>query len=163
MTTRGLRGTPINTEPKRKNRFILEFPTELNIESYLVQTSGRPAIKINSVEIPYLNGMDYVAGRYTWDPIDIEFIDHIGPSTSQKIMEWVRLHAESLTGRMGYAAGYKKNIGLYALDPVNVEVEKWMLYECMITNASFDGNDMASDDVQKVKITVQPKMCELLY
>ena len=162
-TTRGLRGTPIQNEPKRKNRFILEFPTELNIESYLVQTSSRPSIKINSVEIPYLNSVDYVAGKYTWDTIDIEFIDHIGPSSSQKIMEWVRLHAESLTGRMGYAAGYKKNLSLYALDPVNVEVEKWVLYECMITSASFDSNDMGSDEVQKVKITVQPKMCELMY
>ena len=27
-------------------------------------------------------------------------------------MEWVRLHSESVTGRQGYAAGYKKDIEL---------------------------------------------------
>jgi hypothetical protein len=39
-------------------------------------------------------------------------------------MEWGRLHAESLTGRMGYKAGYAKNILLKAVDPAGIEVEK---------------------------------------
>jgi hypothetical protein len=42
-------------------------------------------------------------------------------------MEWVRLCAESVTGRMGYAAGYKKNVDLEMLDPTGVVVEKWIL------------------------------------
>jgi hypothetical protein len=38
------RPVPIEQEPKRKNRFVLEFPTELGIESFLVQTSGKPSL-----------------------------------------------------------------------------------------------------------------------
>lgn len=155
------RAVPVEQEPKRKNRFTLEFPTELGIESTLVQTSGKPSLEIGSTEIPYMNSSTWVSGRYKWNTLDIEFIDVIGPSTTQKIMEWVRLHAESATGRQGYAIGYKKNLVLKALDPTGVEVEKWTLIGCLITNASFDDFDYGADDVAKVKITIQPDRCLL--
>lgn len=155
------RPVPVEQEPKRKNRFVLEFPSELGIESYLVQTSGKPKITINSTEIPYMNTSTWVAGRYKWEPIDIEFIDVIGPSTTQKIVEWVRLHAESATGKMGYAVGYKKNLVLKALDPVGVEIEKWTLIGSFITSMDTDNFDYSSDDIIKVKITVQPDRCLL--
>lgn len=154
-----LRQTPVQYELKRENRFVLEFPTSLGIEAWLVQASGRPKININSVEIPFINTKFYVAGQYSWDPITIEFIDPIGPSTSQKVMEWVRLHAESVTGRMGYAAGYMQDLVLKALDPTGVEIEKWTLRNCMITSAEFGNNAMDSDALQKVTVTVQPQFC----
>lgn len=155
------RPVPVEQEPKRKNRFVIEFPTELGIESYLVQTSGKPTLEIGSTEIPYMNTSTWVAGRSKWSTLDISFIDVIGPSTTQKVMEWVRLHFESATGRMGYAVGYKKNLVMKALDPVGVEVEKWTLVGCSITNASFDDNDYSSDDITNVKITIQPDRCLL--
>jgi hypothetical protein len=155
------RPVPIEQEPKRKNRFQLSFPTELGIDSFLVQTSGKPKITIESTEIMYMNGSDWVAGRSKWEPIEVKFIDVIGPSTTQKIMEWVRLHYESTTGRMGYAVGYKKNLVLTALDPTGVEVEKWTLIGCMITDASFGDNDYGSSDLQEVTITLQPSRCIL--
>lgn len=155
------RPIPIEQEPKKKNRFVLEFPTELGIESYLVQTSGKPSIEIGSVEVPYMNTSTFLAGRYKWGAIDIEFLDVIGPSTTQKVMEWVRLHAESATGRMGYAVGYKKNLVLKALDPTGVEVEKWTLIGAFITNASFDDYTYDAEDITKVKINVQMDRCLL--
>ncbi len=78
-------------------------------------------------------------------------------------MEWVRLHAESLTGRMGYAAGYKKTITIKGLDPGGVEVEKWVLQQCMITNIDFGDNAMDDDEVQTVQLTIQPWRCILNY
>lgn len=155
------RPSPVDQEPKKKNRFVLEFPSELGIESYNVQTSGKPSMEIGSVEIPYMNTSTWVAGRYKWSSIDIEFIDVIGPSTTQKVTEWLRLHAESATGRMGYAVGYKKNLVLKALDPVGVEVEKWTLIGCFITNSSYGDYDYSAEDLSTVKITVQPDRCLL--
>lgn len=163
MATQMLRGTPVQYELKRVNRFQLEFPTELNIESWLVQMVKRPTIEINGVEIPYLNTSFYVAGRYKWSSFDLEFIDPIGPSTSGKVMEWVRLHAESLSGRMGYANLYKKSLMLKAIDPTGNEVEKWVMYDTMITNVDFGNNDHGDDALQKVKVTLQPDFCELSY
>jgi hypothetical protein len=156
-----IRGIPFDYEPKRENRFFAEFADELGIEVWKVQTFKRPSMNINSVEIPFINEKNYVAGQYSWETIDITFIDTIGPSTSQQLMEWVRLHAESLTGRMGYAAGYKKNIILKALDPTGVEVEKWFLEQCMITSISFGDNSMDSDALAMVSLTIQPWRCIL--
>lgn len=158
-----LRGVPTQYEPKLKNRFVLSFPNELDIPEWLVQTSGRPAIDIEATEIPYINTKSYVASKYSWGTIDIEFIDAIGPSTSQKLMEWVRLHAESYTGRMGYANSYKKQILIQALDPTGVIIETWKLFECQITKAEFDSNDHGSGDLLKPKITIQPYYCILEY
>lgn len=155
------RPVPIDQEPKLKNRFVLEFPSELGIESYLVQTAKKPSMKIEKITIPYMNSQSYVAGKYYFDEMEISFIDVIGPSTSQKIMEWVRLHAEPATGKMGYAVGYKKNLVLKALDPVGVEVEKWTLVGCQIVSASFDEYSYEANELLKCSITIQPDRCFL--
>lgn len=158
-----VRAIPFEYEPKRENRFFVEFPDELGIEVWKTQTVKRPSININSVEIPYINESQWVSGRYQWQTMDITFIDTIGPSTSTQLMEWVRLHAESLTGRMGYAAGYKKNLIIKALDPTGVEVEKWLVEQTQIVNADFGNNDMSSDALQVVTLTLQPYRCILNY
>ena len=118
---------PVPYEPKKQNRFILRFPSSLGINEWFVISTKRPTMTINEVEIPFLNTSTYVAGRFNWETIDVTFKDPIGPSAAQALMEWVRLHAESVTGRMGYAAGYKKDIELEMLDPTGVVVEKWIL------------------------------------
>lgn len=154
---------PINWEPKRNNRFYLEFPTEIGIEVWKVREVKRPSMEINSVEVPYMNERNYVAGRYKWNEIEIKLIDPIAPSTSTQVMEWVRLHAESLTARMGYAIGYKKDLVLKAVDPSGVEIEKWLLEQCMITNVDFGENAQDNDELQQVSITIQPYRCILNY
>ena len=155
------RPIPVDQEPKLKNRFVLEFPTELGINSYVVQTAKKPSMTLNKVEIPSMNTSTWTMGRYIWDEMDIEFIDPIGPSSTQKITEWVNLQAESATGRVGYALGYKKNLVLKALDGPGVEVEKWTLIGCMITKADYGVLDYATDDFQRIKITIQPDRCIL--
>lgn len=152
---------PFQYEPKRVNRFYAKFPDELGINVWQIKKFKRPSAKINSVPVQFLNEQNYVAGRYTWDEVTIDFLDAIGPSTSQSVMEWFRMHAESLTGRMGYAAGYKKNIILEALDPTTLAVEQWTLEQCMITSIDFGDNDYSSDDLAGISVTVQPWRCIL--
>jgi len=156
-----IRGIPFEYEPKRINRFFAEFADELGIEVWKVQKFKRPSMKINSVEINFMNERNYVAGRYNWDSMSVTFLDPIGPSTSQQLMEWVRLHAESLTGRMGYAAGYKKNILLKALDPAGIEVEKWFLEQCQIVSIDFGDNSYDEDALTNITLELQPWRCIL--
>jgi len=156
-----IRGIPMTFEPKRVNRFFAEFADELGIEVWKVQKFKRPSMKINSVPIQFMNEQNYVAGRYTWDEMQITFLDPIGPSTSQQLMEWVRLHAESLTGRQGYKSGYAKNILLKALDPTGIEVEKWFLEQCQIVAIDFGESSYEDDALQTVQLTIQPWRCIL--
>jgi hypothetical protein len=154
---------PIPYEPKRQNRFILRFPSSLGINEWFVETAARPSIKIAATEIQFLNTSTFVAGRFNWDPISVKFRDPIGPSAAQALMEWVRLHAESVTGRMGYAAGYKKNVELEMLDPTGVVIEKWLLENCFLTKADFQGLDYGQDGLAKIQVSLRPEKCILLY
>jgi hypothetical protein len=91
------------------------------------------------------------------------FRDPIGPTAAQALMEWVRLHAESVTGRMGYAAGYKKDVDLEMLDPTGVVVEKWILYGTFLTDVNFNAVTYASDGLATINATLRMDRCVLVY
>lgn len=154
---------PVPYEPKRKNRFILRFPSSLGINEWFVESTSRPQISINSVPIPFLNTETYVAGKFNWNPINVTFRDPIGPSAAQALMEWVRLHAESVTGRMGYAAGYKRDIFLELLDPTGVVVEKWKLEQTFLTDVNFNDLSYGDDNLANISATLRPDRCILIY
>jgi hypothetical protein len=154
---------PLPFEPKKQNRFILRFPSSLGLNEWQVVSASRPNIKIGEVEIPFLNTSTWVAGRFTWEPITVKFKDPIGPSSAQALMEWVRLHAESVTGRMGYAAGYKKDVELELLDPAGVVVEKWILQGTMITDANFGPLDYKAEDIAEIDVVLRFDRAILVY
>ena len=154
---------PIPYEPKRQNRFILRFPSSLGINEWFVESASRPHITIAATEIPFLNTSTYVAGRFNWQTINVVFRDPIGPSAAQALMEWVRLHAESVTGRMGYAAGYKKDIDLEMLDPTGVVVEKWIMYGTFLTDVNFNALAYNTDGLATIAATLRMDRCVLVY
>ena len=154
---------PVPYEPKRVNRFIFRFPSSLGINEWYVTSGARPSAKINSVEIPFLNTSTFVAGRFNWDPISVKFRDPIGPSAAQALMEWVRLCAESVTGRMGYAAGYKKNVDLEMLDPTGVVVEKWILEGTFMTDVNFGSLAYNQDGLAEITASLRMDRCILVY
>jgi hypothetical protein len=154
---------PIPYEPKRNNRFIMRFPSTLGINEWFVETSARPHITIASVAIPFLNTETYVAGRFTWGQIGVTFRDPIGPSASQALMEWVRLCAESVTGRMGYAAGYKKNVDLEMLDPTGVVIEKWILEGTWLQDVNFNTLGYSDDKLATITTSLRMDRCILVY
>ena len=49
-----LRPVPLDLEPKRKNRWYFEFPADVGIAEWAVQSSSRPTLAIGDVEIPFI-------------------------------------------------------------------------------------------------------------
>ena len=154
---------PITYEPKKKNRWLIRFPAELGIQEWWLSSGGRPSIEQNEVEIPFLNTSTWVIGRFTWSTIEVTFRDPIGPSAAQAIMEWVRLHSESITGRQGYAAGYKKNVEVEMLDPTGVVIEKWQLQGTMLTNVNFGDLSMDDDGIAEITGTLRFDRAILIF
>ena len=150
-------------EPLRKNRFIFRFPADLGIQEWTVESGRRPSINQNATEIQFLNTSTWVLGRYTWQEMQLTFRDPIGPSTSQALMEWVRLGSETVTGRQGYAAGYKRDVELEMLDPTGVVVSKWILKNCMLTTVNFGDLDYQSSDLATIQITIRFDYAILAY
>lgn len=154
---------PLQYEPLRKNRFIMRFPSDLGIQEWWVSGANRPTITQNKTEIQFLNTSTWVVGRYTWDAVNVTLRDPIGPSASQAVMEWVRLESESVTGRQGYAAGYKRNLELEMLDPTGVAVSKWLLVNCMLGTVNFGDLSYSDDALAEITLDIQPDYCILCY
>jgi hypothetical protein len=70
--------------------------------------------------------------------------DPITPSGAQAVMEWTRLHHESVTGRDGYSDFYKKNLVINVLGPVGDIVSEWVIKGAFIKTANF--GDLSWDD-----------------
>ena len=154
---------PTHFEPLRENRFILRFPSSLGINEWYVTSSKRPSPKINKVPVHFLNTNVNVAGKFEWEDITIKFKDPIGPSASQALMEWFRLHAESVSGRMGYAVSYKKNVDLEMLDPTGVAVQKWVMEGCFLTGLDFGELNYESDNLASITATMCMDRAILVY
>ena len=154
---------PLVYEPLRKNRFIFSFPSDTGIQSWWVSTSSLPSINQNATEIQFMNTSTWVLGRYTWEDITITFRQFIGPSTSQALMEWVRLESESVTGRQGYAAGYKRNITISMTDPTGVVVQRWVLINAFPTTVNFGDLAYDTDDISTAEMTIKYDFAILVY
>ena len=154
---------PLQFEPLRKNRWVMRFPSDLGISEWMLKSAGRPSIRQNNKEIQFLNTSTYVVGRYTWDTIQVVFRDPIAPSASQALMEWIRLSSESVTGRQGYAAGYKRDLELCLLDPTGVTVQKWILKNTFITDCNFGTLDYGDDEIADITATLVMDYAILAY
>lgn len=154
---------PTPYEPKRKNRFLFRFPTELGFQEWWMSSAARPTIVQSDVEIPFLNTSTFVVGRFTWETIDVVLRDPIGPSASQAVMEWVRLASESVTGRQGYAAGYKKDVYIQMLDPAGVVMENWLLQGTFPTSVNFGDLSMDDDALADITLTLRFDRAVLLF
>jgi hypothetical protein len=147
-------------EPKMKNRFILYMD---GVPSYILKKVARPSITQDSKAVDHINVQRYVKGKTKWDPMELTLYDPIVPSGAQAVMEWVRLHHESVTGRDGYLEFYKKDLTLNVLGPVGDKVEEWIIKGAQITKVTFGDLDWATDDVMEFSMTIQPDYCVLNY
>lgn len=140
---------PAKFEPKRKNRWVLMIE---GIDAYLIKSTARPTISTEEQEIPFINSRRYLAGKTTFGTMAVTLHDPIAPSGAQQVMEWVRTHYESVSGRSGYADFYKRDIQLKLLDPVGTVVELWDVKGAFITEAGF--GDLSYDGAEMVEITL---------
>ena len=111
-------------EPKLKNRFLLLIE---GVPSYIVKKVARPSVNSDPIKLPHINTVRFVKGVSVWQPMEMTLYDPIVPSGAQAVMEWVRLHHESVTGRDGYSDFYKKDVTINILGPVGDIVSEWII------------------------------------
>jgi hypothetical protein len=156
--------SPLTYEPKKINRWLIRFPNDVGIQTWALKSAARPKVNITKNEMKFINTSTFVNGSYVWSEIPMTIRDFIAPSQSQALIEWFRLHAESVTGRMGYNVGSAKNIEIEVLDPTGVVVEKWLCVNCIIVGeVDFGQLDYDNDDVMEISFNVQPQYCVHLF
>ena len=152
---------PNKFEPKRGYRWVLAIE---GIDSFLVQTTKRPDAQIGTQEIKFINSYRMISnGKIKWGNINVELHDPIAPSGAQQVMEWIRTHYESVSGRAGYADFYKRDLQLKMLDPIGTVVELWDIKGAIISNASFGSLSYTSDDIMKISLTLEVDNCVMQF
>ena len=148
-------------EPKQANRFILYMD---GIPSFVIKGLSAISLTQGEVILNHINVLRKVKGKTVWNDVTMTLFDPITPSGAQAVMEWVRLHHESVTGRDGYSDFYKKDLTVNVLGPVGDIVSEWIIKGAMITDASFgDYNWDTVDTAQELTMTVQPDYCVLNF
>lgn len=155
------RPIPVAYEPMIRNRYVLSVTNQQGIlQQFLVRTTTRPSM---TQEYRTHRGL-HIPTYQHWDPIEFTIQDIIGETRSNWLdifREWMHSTTESITGRQGYAAGYKRDLILEMLDPTGVTVEKWQLNGCILS--SFN-HEMFYDNVEgDVNITVVADNARLIF
>ena len=140
-----------NFEPKLANRYIMEID---GIQSYMIKTASRPTLTSEVVEIDHINVKRKIKGKSVWDDLNITLYDPIVPSGAQMVMDWVRTSHESITGRDGYAAFYKKDLDIYLVGPVGDKIEQWKIKGAFISSANFGDMDWSGNDPVSIELTL---------
>ena len=121
-------------EPKQANRFILYMD---GIPSFMIKGMSAVTLAQGVVTLNHINVERKVKGKSTWQNMTMTLFDPITPSGAQAVMEWVRLHHESVTGRDGYSDFYKKDLTIDVLGPVGDIVSELILKGAFVVNTNF--------------------------
>jgi len=151
---------PNKFEPKRGNRWV--FAIE-GIDAFLMKTAKRPSYTIKKDEINWINSVRKVAGKATFGDMNITLYDPIAPSGAQQVMEWIRTHHETVSGRAGYADFYKRDCQLKMLDPVGTVVELWDIKGAQLTSADYGSLSYDSESIMEITIGISFDNCVLQY
>ena len=141
-------------EPKYANRFIMQL-AGTNIPTYLIQAAARPTITNGEIVLDHINIDRKVKGKSRWSDLAITLYDPITSEGAQAVMEWVRLHHESLTGRDGYSSDYKRDIEFYALSALGEKIENWTLKGTFISDANFGQMDWGTEEAMTIELTLK--------
>ena len=124
----------LNYEPKRSDRFLVEFPKILNLESFVVQKINKPK---------FSNG--------EWMDMKIEFVDPIVASPTQSLYYIV----EHIHGSWSF------DISIKSLDPTGVVIEEWVVCVEKILLIDFGDLDYSNLDFQHPTMVIKPSKCAL--
>ncbi len=134
------------------------------IPSYTIKAISAVTLTQDEIVLNHINVYRKVKGKSKWSNITMTLFDPITPSGAQAVMEWVRLHHESVTGRDGYSDFYKKDLTFNILGPVGDIVSEWVIKGALITNAAFGDYNWDDDGTaSNITMTVQPDYCVLNF
>lgn len=151
---------PNKFEPKRKNRWILMIE---GVDAFAIKGAARPTFTTEEVEIPFINSTRWVAGKTKPETMQVTLHDPIAPSGAQQVMEWIRLHFESVSGRSGYADFYKRDVQLKMLDPVGTVIELWDVKGAFLQQVNFGELTYEEGAPVEIQLTIRFDQAVLQY
>jgi len=148
-------------EPKQANRFIMYVD---GFPSYIIKAISAVTFEQGEVVLNHINVYTKVKGKTKWSDLTMTLFDPITPSGAQAVMEWVRLHHESVTGRDGYSDFYKKDLTIDVLGPVGDIVSEWVIKGAFIKGANFGEYNWDTENAAiNLSLTIGMDYCVLNF
>jgi hypothetical protein len=148
-------------EPKVANRFIMYVD---GIPSYMIKKIAPVSVTMDEITLNHINVYRKIKGKAKWADMSMTLFDPITPSGAQAVMEWVRLHHESVTGRDGYSDFYKKDVTVNILGPVGDIVSEWIIKGAFIKSANFGEYSWDNEaSAINIEVTLGMDYCILNY
>lgn len=157
--------------PKQKYRWQITFvglarlvPGSSSREITRQATSiTRPNLSFEQIEMHRYNSTSYVAGKHTWDPINVTLEDDITGLASYAVQGQIetqqRLIGGDLPGEWLNSAAtgsdYKFGTIIQQLDGNEGVVETWKLEGCFIQSADYGDLDYSSSDAATITLSLR--------
>ena len=152
--------------PKLKFRFRAQFDnfgvsnpkTELTKQ---IVSFARPSVTFDPVEIPVYNSRIYIAGKPTWEAVQVVLRDDAGGNVSRLVGEQLQKQYDFMEQASASSGiDYKFITRLEMLDGGNgtsdpTVLETWELYGCFLTNVNYNDADYSSNDAMTITMSVR--------
>jgi hypothetical protein len=148
--------------PKQKYRFRVVWQNfgennGLREMTANVVTCTRPKYTQNEVQLDSYNSVAWIAGKHTWDPVEITLRDDITNAVISSVGAQIQKqmnHFEQTSAVAGI--NYKFAMEIQTLDGTdNDALEAWVLDGCFITGAAYPDSDYTSGDPNIVTLTIR--------
>lgn len=164
ITDLGVDGNGI-LQPMLKNRWQLNFlgiagdPDPLRVQAI---SFDRPKLEFAEIELDRYNSKAYVAGKYSFQPMNIVFEYDTGGLVAKSLQDQLELQ-QSIIGnfpapRLPAAIGgaiYKFAIRAEMLDGNTTVLEAWIVEGCFIQSIDYDNADYTANESVKANVTVR--------
>jgi len=152
-------------QPKLKNRFRVTFigvgasladgdPLEAQ-----VITCDRPKLGYEKITLDRYNSRAYIAGKYTWEPLNIVFEDDTGglvttaiQNQNEKQQNIIAVSPSPMLPESAAGELYKFVTRIDILDGNDTIYESWSVEGCWIQNLDYDSLDYAASETLKVSL-----------
>ena len=153
-------------QPKQKNRWRVTFSnlggsSSSQPVSMQAVTVGRPTLEFEEKDLHRYNSKAWIAGKYSFNPIDLVVEDDVTGSASQVIQNQLQ-QQQWLIGAEGQwlaaaAEGslYKFVMYIEMLDGNDQVIEQWIVEGAWLQSVKYDDLDYASGDPVRISMTIR--------
>lgn len=150
--------------PKLQYRFRVLFSSfgssgETQLTRQVVDCQ-RPNLQFQKITLPVYNSTVYLAGKHTWNPIQINVRDDASGAVSKAVGEQVQKQVDFIElSSAASASDYKFQTMIDILDGGNginqpVVLERWELYGCYLESANYNSLNYGTNEDVKVTLSI---------
>lgn len=153
-------------QPKQQNRFRATFANigggvGSNPLSMQVITVSRPTVDFSEHELNRYNSKAYIAGKHSFDPINMTVEDDVTSSASAVIQEqlqkqqWLIGAEGQWLAASGEGSLYKFVTYLDQLDGNDQITERWIYEGCWLKNVNYNDLDYSSSNPVTITMSIR--------